>query len=104
MYIKYLFIIINLSKKYSSRDTIPLKRKKSDLKRGDGEEEMKEKTRSRQVELERQRKKDVYCRRGSRNKIRKAEMKRPEQRFDGVTYRKGTSNGSGAWLKILRIA
>jgi hypothetical protein len=106
MYIKYLFIIINLSKKYSSRDTIPLRRKKSDLKRGDGEQEMKEKTRSRLVELERQRKKDVcvYCIRGSRNKIRKAEMKRPEQRFDGVAYRKGTSNGSGAWLKILRIA
>jgi len=39
---------------------------------------MKEKTRSRQVELERQRKKDVYCIRGSRNEIRKAEMKRPE--------------------------
>ncbi len=73
MYIKNLFIIINLS-----RDTIPLRRKKSDLKRGEGKEEMKEKTRSRQVELERQRKKDVYCIRGSRNEIQKAEMKRPE--------------------------
>ncbi len=65
-------------KQYSSRDTIPSKRKKSDLRRGDGEEEMKEKTRSCQVELERQRKKVVYCIRGSRNEIRKAEMKRPE--------------------------
>jgi hypothetical protein len=26
------------------------------------------------------------------------------EQFDGVAYRKGTSNGSGAWLKILRIA